>query len=456
MYISKQSTPVHQATLQPTQVNQARPSKMAMPVAPDALRMMVLRQRVRREQQQREELMMAAIMLANDQRRRRAIWIRPWLARRPQLGQYETLMHVLMRESPHDFKGFIRMEPCMFHELVQRVGPTLLKREGRRPPLVPGLKLAVTLRFLATGNSYRSLAFGFRVAHNTISKFIPEVCDAIVAEYEDEVFKTPSTPEAWLQVEDRFSKRWNFHHACGAIDGKHIAIKKPDHSGSQYFNYKGFFSIVLLAIVDGDYKFVWVNIGANGSASDCGIYNRSPLEVALREGTLGFPDAAPLPHDDVPIPYFFVGDDAFPLRPYMMKPYAHRYQQRDERIFSYRLSRARRVVENAFGILAHRFRCLLTTLAMAPPTAIKITQTCVVLHNLMRGRYPNLQNQDLDIERGDGGYTNGAWRGNALLTDLAKLRGSPDNREGKEVRCFLKHYYNSQVGRVAWQDDIVD
>jgi hypothetical protein len=183
-----------------------------------------------------------------------------------------------------------------------------------------------------------------------------------VDEYREEQFTTPSTPAEWSRVERRFSGRWNFHHCCGALDGKHIEVKKPKKSGSDYYCHKGFFSIVLLGLVDADYKFLWSNVGAPGSESDCGIFNDSNLEPSLREGTLGLPAPAPLPHDDRDTPYFMVGDDAFPLRTYMVKPYPHRLQTHDERIFNYRCSRARRVVENAFGILAGRFRVLHTPL----------------------------------------------------------------------------------------------
>ena len=231
-----------------------------------------------------------------------------------------------------------------------------------RPPLDPGLKLTITLRFLATGISYHDLAFAFRVPHNTISLFVPEVCHAIFMEYQDEVWVTPSTEDGWRDVADDFERKWNFPHCCGALDGKHIAIQKPAKSGTLYHNYKGFFSIVILALVDASYKFLWVNVGSNGASSDAGIFNRSTLEPALRQGTLGLPPPAPMPNDDQDTPYFIVGDDAFPLRTYLMKPYSHRYMSRQERICNYRISSGRRVVENAFGILANRFRCLLTTL----------------------------------------------------------------------------------------------
>ena len=60
----------------------------------------------------------------------------------------------------------------------------------------------------------------------------------------------PTEPEDWKKIEERFRKRWNVFHAGGALDGKHIAIKKLKKSGSEYFNYKGYFSMVLLALME--------------------------------------------------------------------------------------------------------------------------------------------------------------------------------------------------------------
>jgi len=425
------------------------------------IRIAELRIRLRRIQR-RHELLMAALLVQEHERtqaerRRRSMWVRPWLQRRPLLGQYETLMSELMREAHGDFKSFLRMEPDMFRQLLVRVEPRITKSSDARPPLLPGLKLAITLRFLATGNSYHSLSFDFRVAHNTISLFVPQVCDALIEEYRDEQFQTPTTEAAWLQVANKFSSRWNFHHCCGALDGKHIRIRKPQKSGSVYYNYKGFFSVVLLALVDADYKFLWVNVGAGGSESDCGIFNRSALEPALRENTLGLPPPSPLPHDDRDTPFFIVGDDAFPLRTYLVKPYPHRHLTHDERIFNYRSSRARRVSENAFGILCSRFRCLLTCLQTTPQVAATITKACLVLHNVMRDLHPQLQNVELDVERPDGQIIPGAWRDAGVLEEMEVAgRGPRQTRAGRELRVYLKNYYNSPVGSVPWQEAAIN
>ncbi|WAQ95270.1 hypothetical protein MAR_027960 [Mya arenaria] len=129
-----------------------------------------------------------------------------------------------------------------------------------------------------------------------------------------------------------------------------------------------------------------------------------------------------------------VGDDAFPLRQYMLKPYPHRHLARDERFFNYRCSRARRVVENAFGILANRFRRLLTTLEMRPSTVTKTVMACMTLHNLMRTRHPNIQNADLDREDEQGQFIPGAWRDQAVLEDVQAAGNGPYIYTSRDIR----------------------
>lgn len=325
-----------------------------------------------------------------------------------------------------------------------------------RAPLEPGQKLLITLRFLATGTAYRSLRFELRVPHNTISVVVREVCDAIFRSYRDEAFSLPATTEDWRKVARGYSQKWNFHHCVGAIDGKHIAIRKPPKSGSVYYNYKGFYSIVLLALVDSNYTFMWADVGAPGSCSDGGVFNRGSLKRRLADNTLGLPPPEPIPGDDKNIPYFIIGDDAFPMATYLMKPFPLRLLTPPQRIFNYRLSRGRNTVENSFGILANRWRCLLTTLNVPPRTARKVVKGCITLHNVMRKRYAQEQAGEMDREDGDGNVIRGRWRDGRTLTSNRGLVGNRAMRAAKEQRNYLMDFYNSPAGSLPWQDRIVN
>ena len=92
-------------------------------------------------------------------------------------------------------------------------------------------------------------------------------------------------------------------------------MKKPKKSGSEYLNNKGYFSQVLLAIVDAEYKFLWVNVGASGSSSNAKIFNRSKLRRKIENGTLGLPPPQLLGPGELNLHYFLLGNDAFPLMP---------------------------------------------------------------------------------------------------------------------------------------------
>ncbi len=106
-----------------------------------------------------------------------------------------------------------------------------------------------------------------------------------------------------------------------------------------------------MAIVDADYKFIWIDVGTSGSASDAQICNSSELRECIESGDIGLPVDVPLPNNDRPTPFFIIGDDKFPLRTWLIKPFSWRNMEMDECIFNYRLSCAHRVSENDFGIM---------------------------------------------------------------------------------------------------------
>ncbi|KYN03443.1 hypothetical protein ALC62_05712, partial [Cyphomyrmex costatus] len=140
----------------------------------------------------------------------------------------------------------------------------------------------------------------------------------------------------------------------GAIDGKHITVQAPPNSGSMHFNYKKTFSLVLMAACDARYRFTLFDVGAYGSDSDGGILSTSTFRKALYE--------ARLPGSDQETSCYFVADEAFQMSTNIMRSYPGRFLNDQKRIFNYRLSRARRTIENTFGILSARWRIFLRSI----------------------------------------------------------------------------------------------
>ena len=151
---------------------------------------------------------------------------------------------------------------------------------------------------------------------------------------------------------------WNFPNFKGAVDGKHVYIEAPANSGSVYFNYKKTFFVVLLALVDATYNFIKIDVGSFGRSSDGGIFSHSALGRRMENGSLHIPLDSCLPGTNVQAPSLLVGDEAFPLHTYLMRPYPGRQSIGNDFMtcLNNRLSRARRVSESAFGILAQKFR----------------------------------------------------------------------------------------------------
>ena len=128
----------------------------------------------------------------------------------------------------------------------------------------------------------------------------------------------PKTADEWRQVAREFWDKWNMPNCIGAIDGRHTKIQNPPNAGSLYFNFKQYYSIVQLSIVDANYCFMWVDAGGYSSGSDSGIYKNTGMYKKIAEDKLNIP--ADEQHPVFNIPFYFVGDAAFALEKRMMKP----------------------------------------------------------------------------------------------------------------------------------------
>ena len=160
-----------------------------------------------------------------------------------------------------------------------------------------------------------------------------------------------------------------------------------------------------------------------------------------------------LANSETVLPYVFVGDDAFSLKPYLMKPFPFRNQERDERVFSYRLSRARRIIENAFGILSSRFRIFHTTINLAPEKVEQIVLAAVVLHNYLRREHMESFGIDsLIIEEGNTGLGRERTERREMIP-LERIPRRP-TEDAKMIRVKFKEYFNGE-GSLQWQEDMI-
>ncbi|XP_022166114.1 protein ALP1-like, partial [Myzus persicae] len=277
--------------------------------------------------------------------------------------------------------------------------------------------------YLATGTNFSALHFDFLMGVSTISNIIRETCDVLWKVLQPREMSVPST-EDWLQISKSFYEKTQFPNCVGAVDGKHVRLECPKNSGSQYFNYKHFYSLILLAICDADYCFRIIDVGSYGKESDCNVFKKSVFGKNLYADKVNFPPDNVLPGDEkgIPQPYVIVGDEAFALNKHLLSPFPGKSLNDQRRTFNYRLSRARQNIESS------------------PDFAVKITKAACVLHNFVRRRDGFSVEDTFNCKME--GYTIKKGVGNALF-------------EAKEVREYFVDYINSPGNILSWQNKVI-
>ncbi|KAJ4935392.1 hypothetical protein JOQ06_016928 [Pogonophryne albipinna] len=319
-------------------------------------------------------------------------------------------------------------------ELLSLLSPELTRQSTNyRAAIEPKQRLAVALRYLASGDSLISLAFSYHLGCSTVTNSVHMVYAAIEKIMMERFLPRP-TEDTWKEVAQCFWEKWNFPNCLGAIDGKHIVIQAPPLSGSQYFNYKKTFSIVLMALVDADYRFRGIQVR---DLEEQVMVGRMPdLHVPT---STSLPDAAHLGE----MPFVMVGDAAFPLKPYLMRPYPGKNLTHQKRIFNYRLSRARMVVENAFGILASRWRIFHRRINLLPKNVDTLVVAGCILHNFLLA--PSENQRLLDEAEQQGRH----------MATVRNMGGNRPSRDACKVREAFCTFFNSPEGSVTWQDRMV-
>ncbi|XP_069802778.1 uncharacterized protein [Dendropsophus ebraccatus] len=293
-------------------------------------------------------------------------------------------MGLVCARFPEKFKNFCRMTVDLFDKLLHLVRADLtFQNTAMRRTICAEERLLITLRFLATGESYASLLFQSQVGKSTISGIVKCTCGIIWQKLQPKVMPSPSE-ETWRQVAAGFQTVVNFPNCLGAVDGKHVRVQQPPHSGSRFYNYKKFFSVDLMAVADANCQFVAIDVGAYGSTGDSRVLQALQIGQQILRAGARLPADRPLPGSTNPVPFLMVSDEAFPLLPNLLRPYPRRELDNRKRVFNFRLSRARRVVECTFGIMSSQWRILNTTIQLYVNTVDQVIRTCCFLHNFIR------------------------------------------------------------------------
>lgn len=252
-----------------------------------------------------------------------------------------------------------------------------------------------------------------------------------------------------------FKNIWNFPHVVGALDGKHVRITCPPGSGSFFFNYKKYYSMVMLGLVNAQCEFLYLFVGAEGRASDGGIWKKCQLYKDLHDPSnpLRFPEPDAVAGIEEDIPYYMVADDAFALTPNLLKPYGTKGLSRKARVFNYRLSRSRMCVENTFGIMCSKFRIFRREIEMGPPGVEKIVNAAGVLHNMLRRECGStyMPKRSVDHETEELDFVPGTWRDANDLHNLQPSRSKNPTESAKALRELLSNYFTSPAGELRGQ-----
>ena len=200
-----------------------------------------------------------------------------------------------------------------------------------------------------------------------------------------------------------------------------------------------------MAICDARYVFTHIDIGSYGSNNVSGVFKNSKMGEQFFENKVHIPEADSLEGSSISekVPYYLVGDEAFPLQSWLLRPYPGQGIPEEQVIFDYRLSRARRVIENAFGILSARWRIFMRPIQSSVDSTQMIVRAAVVLHNFLRqtnsaGYCPG---GFIDSYDSTGKLKEGEWR---------RIVPNGPTKKAVEVREEIKTYVNSMEGSLPW------
>lgn len=347
-----------------------------------------------------------------------------WSLPRPNESWFEIHYHDLT--IPEEFfRQQLRMNRATFNTVLDVLGARIVRQNSRfRSCLSPAKVLAIGLYRLAHGNSYLTIGPTFNVGKSTVIEAVQDVVGALY-ELRDDHIKFPETLAEVNASIQSFEELSALPNIVGAIDGSHVRIKTPSDSAADYFSRYQQHDFIIQAVVNGKKVFTDFACGFPGSMHDARVLRGSAIFRSAEQGEILTAPTVIVGGREI-TPYL-VGDSAYPLSPWLMKPYPEGTRDPQEITFNKELSSARVQVECAFGMLKNRWRILQKRFDSDIELAIKATIACAVLHNIC---IRNNDAWDEDDDNNDDDPEPGNISPNAI-------------RDGDDVRNILRDFVSS-------------
>ncbi|XP_065054392.1 uncharacterized protein LOC135683144 [Rhopilema esculentum] len=356
------------------------------------------------------------------------------------------------------FKKTFRVSRETFNFVLESIRHKLERDTLCEEPFPPELRLGLCLYRLGRGDYFYTIAEMAGLAPCTVSTIVHDVNEAIVSC----LWKKCVSAHMPVSEEDFNNKMldmeeiWQFLFSWCAVDGCHIPIKCPpggQESSKEYHNFKNFYSIVLMSMVDARYRFIWGSCGFPGNSHDSIILQSTSLWSSIKEGKVlqNFAQC----EEDVHIPPIILGDSAFPFGTFLMKPYTNAVLSKEQRYFNYRLSRARMVVEGAYGQLKGRWRLLLKKSEGNLYQTKMATLSCMVLHNLCIEKNDTIPSKlDLSVDPSTQQKRDRATLCNVLLMKASHKIVDPRRNQADKIRTTITRKLQKELQTLNFNETL--
>ena len=336
---------------------------------------------------------------------------------------------ILKTFTPSDWMENFRISRETYQYLCQKLQRVIRHEDiTLRTAISVEKRVAVTLWCLATCSEYRTIAHLFGLARSIVCVIVHDTCKAIVLVLQ-KLFITFPSGEQLKRVVEGFESKWGMIQCVGSIDGCHIPIMPPALNHTDYYNRKGWYSVILQAVVDHDYLFQDICVGWPGSVHDARVFANSGMYKKMTIDRIFDGNEVQIKGKNIPL--FLIGDSAYPLKTFLMKPFTFNSSlANDQKVFNYHLSKARIVVENAFGRLKARWRRLTKRNDMNVSNIPYVVTACCILHNICEIFGDRVHDAWLDDT------------GDVLDQPLTTSTGDRAESDAKEIRNTLVQYFN--------------